>query len=74
MKSITSLERVFHVDIVERTKKDFELILHFVNEKYDKMGMPVIKRYLMNIDEKSEKFLHRLEFAMTRVSKFYQPK
>ena len=57
MKSKTELERLYMIDILERGKKEIEIILHFVNKNLNPMEMPVIKRYRMNVDETTFEFL-----------------
>ncbi len=32
VKSLTNLERLYMIDIVEKGKKEIELVLHFVNK------------------------------------------
>jgi hypothetical protein len=50
VKSITKLERLYMIDIVERGKKEIELVMHFVNKQYNPTMSPVIKRYRMTLD------------------------
>jgi hypothetical protein len=47
VKSVTSLERLFMIDVVAPVtdKGEFELVLHFVNESRDIKIAPVIKKY-----------------------------
>ena len=39
------------IDIVERSKKEIEVIMHFVNKDLNPLLSPEIKRYRMNLDE-----------------------
>lgn len=50
LKGKMSLERLFMIDIVEKGKKEIELIMHFVNKHYNPLESPVIKRYRMSLD------------------------
>ena len=59
------------IDIVERSKHQFELFLHFVNKQYDPMLQPEIKRYVMNIDKDSQEFLVQLQREVEANSQFY---
>jgi hypothetical protein len=38
------------IDIVERSKKEIELVMHFVNKFYNPTMSPVIKRFRMTLD------------------------
>jgi hypothetical protein len=49
------------IDIVEKGKKEIELILHFVNKNLNPLESPNIKRYRMNLDEDTQLFLINLE-------------
>jgi len=49
------------IDILERSKKEIELILHFVNKNLNPCEKPVIKRYRMDVDEATQEFLLSLE-------------
>lgn len=51
VKGETAMERLFMIDVVERGKKEIEIIMHFVNKQYNPMIKPDIKRYRMNLDE-----------------------
>ena len=51
VKNETSLERLFMIDILERGKREIELVLHFVNKQFNPMLSPQIKRYRMQLDE-----------------------
>jgi len=51
VKSKTSLERLYMIDIVERGKKEIDLVMHFVNKLYNPTMSPVIKRYRMTLDQ-----------------------
>jgi hypothetical protein len=57
VKSVTKLERLFMIDILERGKKEIEVILHFVNKSYSPTMSPVIKRFRMTLDEATQDFL-----------------
>jgi hypothetical protein len=59
------------IDIVERGKKEIEVIMHFVNKQYNPMMSPVIKRYMMNIDTETQDFLMNLEREIQINSQFY---
>lgn len=59
------------IDIVERGKKEIEIIMHFVNKQYNPMMSPEIKRFRMNLDEISQEFLIRFEKEVEERSKFY---
>jgi len=41
------------IDVVERGKREVELVMHFVNKYYNPTMSPVIKRYRMNLDQSS---------------------
>ncbi len=45
------------IDIVERSKKEIEVIMHFVNKDCNPLLSPEIKRYRMNLDELTQEFL-----------------
>jgi hypothetical protein len=49
------------IDILERGKKEIEVIMHFVNKQYNPIMSPEIKRYRMNLDEQTQEFLINLE-------------
>lgn len=57
VKSKTSLERLYMIDIVERGKKEIDLVMHFVNKFNNPTMSPVIKRYRMTLDQTSQDFL-----------------
>jgi len=61
VKSRTSLERLYMIDIVEKGKKEIELIMHFVNKQLNPTMSPVIKRYRMTLDLKTKAFLMNLQ-------------
>ncbi len=71
MRNETKIERLYMIDIVERSKKEIEVIMHFVNKKYDPMLMPEIKRYRMNLDEATQEFLILFESEVEQKSQFY---
>jgi len=49
------------IDIVERGKKEIELVMHFVNKQYNPTMSPVIKRYRMTLDQLTQDFLIALQ-------------
>ena len=49
------------IDIVEKGKKEIELIMHFVNKHLNPTMSPVIKRYRMTLDLKTQAFLINLQ-------------
>jgi hypothetical protein len=51
VKSKTKLERLYMIDIVERGKKEIEVVMHFVNKQYNPTMSPTIKRFRMVLDE-----------------------
>lgn len=59
------------IDIIERGKKEIEVILHFVNKSYSPTQSPVIKRYRMTLDETTQEFLVTLEKEVSISSSFY---
>ena len=59
------------IDIVERGKKEIEIILHFVNAKLNPYEKPVIKRYRMNVDAETQEFLQTLEEEVHKNSKYF---
>ena len=61
MKSKTDLQRLYLIDIVERGKRDIELVLHFVNKHFNPTMSPVIKRFRMTLDQETQKFLLELQ-------------
>lgn len=56
-KSVTHLSRLYMLDIVEKGKKEIELILHFVNKQCNPTLSPVIKRFRMTLDQSTHQFL-----------------
>ena len=70
VKSKTNLERLYMIDIVEKGKKEIEIIMHFVNKHYNPLLSPDIKRYRMNIDGDSQEFLVQLEREIQANSQF----
>jgi len=40
LKSETNLERLYMIDIVERGKKEIEILMHFVNKEFNPMMSP----------------------------------
>ena len=71
VKNETKIERLYMIDIVERSKKEIEVIMHFVNKRYDPMLSPEIKRYRMNLDEHTQEFLLLFESEVELKSQFY---
>ena len=59
------------IDILERGKREIELVLHFVNKQFNPMLSPQIKRYRMQLDEATQQFLIQFEKEVTNKSKFY---
>ena len=45
------------IDIVEKSKNEIELVLHFVNKDYSPLKSPEIKRFVMNLDYNTQEFL-----------------
>ncbi len=56
------------IDIVERGKKEVDLVMHFVNKQYNPTMSPVIKRYRMTLDQTSQDFLLALQREITVTS------
>jgi hypothetical protein len=56
------------IDVVERGKKEVELVMHFVNQYYNPTMSPVIKRYRMTLDQTSQDFLVALQREITSTS------
>lgn len=54
VKSLTNLERLYMIDIVEKGKKEIELVMHFVNKQFNPTMSPVIKRYRMHLDHQTQ--------------------
>ncbi|CDW76654.1 UNKNOWN [Stylonychia lemnae] len=71
LKSETNLERLYMIDVLERGKKEIEIIMHFVNKQYNPMMSPDIKRYRMNIDADTQQFLVSFQREVEKNSKFY---
>lgn len=61
VKSVTKLERLYMIDIVEHGKKEIELVMHFVNKHYNPTMSPVIKRFRMTLDLHTRFFLSELQ-------------
>ena len=72
MKGIIKLERLYMIDIVEKGKKEIEIIMHFVNKQYNPMMSPVIKKYRMNLDESSQQFLINLQREIDINNSFFR--
>ena len=53
VKSRTSIERLYMIDIVEKGKREIEVIMHFVNKHFNPTMSPVIKRFRMTLDAKT---------------------
>jgi hypothetical protein len=49
------------IDIVEKGKKEIELVMHFVNKQLNPTMSPVIKRYRMTLDYSTQLFLVNLQ-------------
>ena len=71
VKSKTELARLYMIDVVEKGKKEIEVIMHFVNKEFNPMMSPEIKRYRMNLDEQTQEFLVNLEKDIEVCSRFY---
>lgn len=71
VKSKTELERLFKLDIVEKGKREMEVIFHFVNKEKNPLEPAEIKRYLMLVDTKSSMFLQILEVEVACNSTYY---
>ena len=71
VKNEIKIERLYMIDIVERSKKEIEVIMHFVNKQYDPLQSPEIKRYRMNLDEQTQQFLILFESEIEKNSQFY---
>ena len=56
------------IDVVERGKRDVELVMHFVNKLYNPTMSPVIKRYRMTLDQSSQDFLLALQREISSTS------
>ncbi len=50
-KGKTNVERLYKIDIIEKGKREIEIIMHFVNKQYNPMMSPSIKRYRMALDQ-----------------------
>ena len=48
------------IDIVEKGKKEIELVMHFVNKHFNPTMSPVIKRFRMTLDYSTQLFLVNL--------------
>ena len=57
---------------MEKGKKDIDVIMHFVNESYNPLLPPVIKRYRFQIDENTKLFMTKMEKELVHTSKFYR--
>ncbi len=68
VKSKTNLERLYMIDIVERGKKEIELVMHFVNKQYNPTMSPTIKRYRMSLDHNTQSFLMALQNELTKTA------
>lgn len=71
MKSRVEVKRLFMIDIVERGKKEIELILHFINKEYSPWKSPQIKKYIMPVDENTQEFLVMLEQEVMKSAEYY---
>ena len=49
------------IDIIEKGKREIEVIMHFVNKQYNPTMSPTIKRYRMTLDLKTQAFLLDLQ-------------
>lgn len=68
VKSVTHLSRLYMLDIVEKGKKEIELILHFVNKQQNPTMSPDIKRFRMVLDAVTQQFLVALSFEIAHHS------
>lgn len=60
------------IDIVEKGKKEIEIVMHFVNKQYNPMMSPVIKKYRMNLDENAQLFLVNLQREIEINNQFFK--
>jgi hypothetical protein len=56
------------IDIVEKGKKEIELVMHFVNKHFNPTMSPVIKRYRMTLDYSTQLFLVNLQKEIQKSS------
>lgn len=68
VKSKTKLERLYMIDILERGKKEIEIIMHFVNKHFNPTMSPVIKRFRMTLDQTTQDFLINLQHEISQSS------
>ena len=68
VKSKTNLERLYMIDIVERGKKEIEVVMHFVNKQYNPTMSPTIKRFRMILDQSTQDFLINLQREISSCS------
>jgi len=68
VKSLTNLERLYMIDILEKGKKEIELVMHFVNKQFNPTMSPVIKRYRMYLDNETQSFLVNLQREISTTS------
>ena len=68
VKSKTNLERLYMIDIVERGKKEIEVVMHFVNKQYNPTMSPTIKRFRMVLDQNTQDFLINLQREISSCS------
>ena len=59
------------IDVIEKGKKEIEIVMHFVNKNRNPMESPEIKRYWMNLDGETQVFLVTLEEQIRRESSYY---
>jgi hypothetical protein len=56
------------IDILEKGKREIELVLHFVNKHFSPTMSPVIKRFRMTLDPTTRRFLLQLQFQIAKSS------
>jgi hypothetical protein len=61
IKSVTSLERLFRVDILNRSKTEIEVVIQFINADRNPGEMPMMKRYRVEVSKQTHTFLATLE-------------
>lgn len=75
VKSVTSMDRLFKMDVFSMNKngQEVELVLCFVNKDRNPKAMPEVKRYLLKTDDKTKAFLRSFDQMARKASKYYKP-
>ena len=74
LESRKHLDRLFMIDVVELSKYELKVILHFVNKTRDPTKPPKIKMLHMEQGPKCQQFIVDLERRVKHCSKYYKGK